>query len=618
MLLICFLAFTISSAKADTIWMTPVSTNNCTPGYFSSYFMAQADSVYNDTATRIIHWGDGTIDTFDFVTASTSASFFYKSHNYFTTGNIQVLYEMIWPDGSIDSVIHTLFLSSTCGNVIGKVFADYNSNCVFETTDDAMPMTLHLIDSTGTIERWAHTDTSGFYTFGNLPSNNQYYVNLIYPSYLPGSANIICPASGIDTVGAPDTIDFAVSCSGIDLIPGMRALRLRPGGWSQLLSAAFNMECTSAMADMTVPINDTNLVTDSSFIWNNVGANSPLLANDTLTYSTDSLNVLSMGWSPYYYLVSTKVRVDTNANIGDSVFITSFVLPVAGESDTTNNVQTNGWEITNSYDPNYIAVTPTGRPGMGRVRQNLWMTYTIHFQNTGNDTAINVKVIDSIDISKLDLGSIQLLGATHPVNMTIVPYDLYHPNIPKVVFSFDDILLPDSATNPAASQGEVTFAIKQRPDLPHGTLFHNRAGIYFDYNAPIITNTVTNSIDTGVAMVYNLPPADTLITQPNDTTDTIGNPPDSTLAMGALVDDPSVRLYPNPVQDIMHAQFERVPTRVYILSASGQVLQQFQVEQRKAGELTIAVPVEELPEGSYRLVYFYPSGEVGSRLFVKL
>jgi len=50
-------------------------------------------------------------------------------------------------------------------------------------------------------------------------------------------------------------------------------------------------------------------------------------------------------------------------------------------------------------------------------------------------------------------------------------------------------MLPDSNVNEPASNGFFKFKIQQQSDLPIGTIINNRAGIYFDFNAPVITNT---------------------------------------------------------------------------------------------------------------------------------
>jgi hypothetical protein len=49
-------------------------------------------------------------------------------------------------------------------------------------------------------------------------------------------------------------------------------------------------------------------------------------------------------------------------------------------------------------------------------------------------------------------------------------------------------------TNEAASHGFVKFRIAQQQDLPNGTMLENTAKIYFDFNAPIITNTAFHTV----------------------------------------------------------------------------------------------------------------------------
>ncbi|MCO6486072.1 MAG: T9SS type A sorting domain-containing protein, partial [Saprospiraceae bacterium] len=44
------------------------------------------------------------------------------------------------------------------------------------------------------------------------------------------------------------------------------------------------------------------------------------------------------------------------------------------------------------------------------------------------------------------------------------------------------------------SQGFFTFSMDQQPDLPVGSLIQNTASIIFDFNPPILTNTVFHTI----------------------------------------------------------------------------------------------------------------------------
>jgi hypothetical protein len=63
-----------------------------------------------------------------------------------------------------------------------------------------------------------------------------------------------------------------------------------------------------------------------------------------------------------------------------------------------------------------------------------------------------------------------------------------------VKFIFDPIALVDSFKNEPLSHGYVCFKIKHIAGISPKTKIENKADIYFDYNAPIRTNTVFNTI----------------------------------------------------------------------------------------------------------------------------
>lgn len=107
------------------------------------------------------------------------------------------------------------------------------------------------------------------------------------------------------------------------------------------------------------------------------------------------------------------------------------------------------------------------------------LTYTIRFQNTGNDTAFFVRIQDTLDATSLDVESIRFIDGTHPFKANIYQGQY-------LVVRFDHILLPDSATNPEGSQGHVIFSINKKKNLPPHSLIQNCAAIYFDFNKPII------------------------------------------------------------------------------------------------------------------------------------
>ncbi|MCB0630226.1 MAG: T9SS type A sorting domain-containing protein [Saprospiraceae bacterium] len=138
-----------------------------------------------------------------------------------------------------------------------------------------------------------------------------------------------------------------------------------------------------------------------------------------------------------------------------------------------------------SYDPNDKQVDP---PGSGPEHLTLLeeevMEYLIRFQNTGNDTAFDVRITDELH-PLLDINTFQVIDASHTYRAEIEGRMLS--------FFFDDILLPDSTTNLAGSQGYIQFRINAQAGIQPGDQITNEAQIYFDANAPIITNEVFNT-----------------------------------------------------------------------------------------------------------------------------
>jgi hypothetical protein len=70
---------------------------------------------------------------------------------------------------------------------------------------------------------------------------------------------------------------------------------------------------------------------------------------------------------------------------------------------------------------------------------------------------------------------------------------------------FFPISLPDSNVNEPASHGFFSFEINQKPDLPDGVTLNNTANIIFDFNPPIVTNTVQHTIGKLTFLVDNIP-----------------------------------------------------------------------------------------------------------------
>jgi uncharacterized repeat protein (TIGR01451 family) len=142
--------------------------------------------------------------------------------------------------------------------------------------------------------------------------------------------------------------------------------------------------------------------------------------------------------------------------------------------------------ILNSFDPNDKQAFPTGFDDEHFILPNTELEYLIRFQNTGNDTAFRVVLIDSLS-PLLDPASIRLGASSHPCTFEMEGNGALR-------FNFPNIMLPDSAANEAGSQGFVSFRIAQRANNAVGAVIENRADIYFDFNLPVLTNTVFHTV----------------------------------------------------------------------------------------------------------------------------
>ncbi len=94
-------------------------------------------------------------------------------------------------------------------------------------------------------------------------------------------------------------------------------------------------------------------------------------------------------------------------------------------------------------------------------------------------------------------------------------------------FRFDNIHLPDSLSNEPQSHGYFIYEVQQFPNLTQATQIRNTAYIYFDFNPPIVTNTVLNTIDLSIGIPEIQKPSISVFPNPvsNELTLSVGNIP---------------------------------------------------------------------------------------------
>lgn len=137
--------------------------------------------------------------------------------------------------------------------------------------------------------------------------------------------------------------------------------------------------------------------------------------------------------------------------------------------------------VVNSFDPNDKTCLEGATIGPSEIGE--YVHYIIRFENTGTANAENIVVKDVIDASKFDVSSLIPIGGSHSF--------VTRMDSNNVEFIFENINLPFADET---NDGYVAFKIRTKSNLVVGNSFSNSASIYFDYNAPIITNTAVTSI----------------------------------------------------------------------------------------------------------------------------
>ncbi|MDC0231122.1 T9SS type A sorting domain-containing protein, partial [Aureispira] len=143
-------------------------------------------------------------------------------------------------------------------------------------------------------------------------------------------------------------------------------------------------------------------------------------------------------------------------------------------------------QVNVPLDPNDKAGYPNGLTTNHYIQQNQDLEYLIRFQNVGTDTAVNIVIRDTL--------STDLNIFTVTSGVSSFPYDFRMYGQRILEWTFNNIMLPDSNVNEPASHGFVKFSVDQVPNLPYGTVIENSAAIYFDFEAPVITNTYFHTI----------------------------------------------------------------------------------------------------------------------------
>ena len=368
-------------------------------------------------------------------------------------------------------------------SITGKLFIDANSN---QTQDAGEPSVINNLITESNTGRLAVSQQNGIYYLSVLDSGNFSVSAAPISYYSPVPASYAINFSGINQTDSLN--DFAFQSAGVfnDLCVTITPMGNFRAGFDANYMIDYENVGTSTLNGTVIffPDNDVTFVS----------------SNPTATSITTDSVIWNVGTLAPFQTGSILVTVHVNAGTPNGTLINSSVEidPVSGDANTACNYNAYEVFVTGAVDPNAILVdrdtiltTELSSPP--------YLNYIIYFQNTGNDTAFNARVLNNIP-QKLDVNSFEFVASSHPMNI------MYGGHSRLMEFTFDNILLPDSNVNEPASHGFIRYRIKPLSTLVAGDSIKNNAAIYFDFNYPVLTDTAVTEIvlPTGVSSQWSM------------------------------------------------------------------------------------------------------------------
>lgn len=464
-------------AQAPALSTFSVASDSCSTNPSQLYFVGAFGSVSNAVTglSVTMYWGDGT-STNAPINFMSSQGWFNQSHNYALPGTYTAMAVLLDPaNNALDTA--QVAISSFCHTIYGRLYKRNDANCTFDySVDDYLniPEMLEVKKNNIVIDT-LYAAGNFSYTVPNPDLVSEYSLHPV--NNLIGY-QLMCPGTAykfrLDTLSMLNNhFDYGYDCNtsntNFDLYTYMSGF-LRFVNNSYLSINTGNIACTPASGVLTLNISP-------KYSYNQATIAPSSVSGQTLTW-----NLTNLSGSSNPYIIVTLNPVGT-LTPGDTATSVVSITPTAGDVNTANNSFIFTDSISASLDPNDKKVIPAATLTAGQ-----WLTYTINFENTGNDTAFNIHVIDTLS-ANLDAATFELVTSSHPVRTNV--FDRSGSKILR--FDFEDIKLADK-DHPSTNKGFIIYKAKAKTNLVPGNEVANTAHIYFDINPAIVTNTVINKI----------------------------------------------------------------------------------------------------------------------------
>ena len=368
-------------------------------------------------------------------------------------------------------------LSTSCNTILGSIYYDNDSN---GCANSDIELSNYFVSSENSTNTYSTLVNNGFYELSVYSGN--YNVSLLnIPSYFTVSPQNTL----VDfTTSSTEQIDFCLTANqtiedlNITILPIDDA---RPGFEANYKLVLENVG-TETINGVTA-----NLTFDDS-------KQSFVSANPAPVSTTSNSLDFSVGTIQPFGSFEIEIVMQTftppTVNADDVLNFTAIALPNASDYTPNDNVYDLSQIVVNAYDPNDKRVLQGNEITLDQT--NEYLDYIIRFQNTGSANATFVRIEDELD-TELDWNTLKIVSASHA-------YDVKITNGNEVEFLFNNINLPYEAADEPNSHGYIAYKIKPKATVQVGDIMSGNASIYFDFNTPIITNTVSTEVITNLSV----------------------------------------------------------------------------------------------------------------------
>jgi len=440
-----------------------------------------------------------------------------------------------WPDEMVTFLIdgqemdqseltYCSVLNSNCPGaypaLAGLVRMDLNNNGIVDVDEPIVPTSSVTIAPGG---QYTGCAPDGSWQLGVPPGEHTITVATGYP--YAGSVSPSLHYGSVPSMGDMDlNNDFAVAVLPDiqDLRVQLYALPARPGFDNQVYLRCENYGTTVVDAEFTFSFD-----ADQTWLGSTVAPTST--SGNTATWSFPAM--------PIGAVQNIVVELNTApiVPLGTDIVHTLSADPIPTDESPLNNVYTFNDSVVGSYDPNdkllFPAVLTPDEVALGETP----IEYTIRFQNTGTFLAERVVILDTLS-TDLQWESMRFIASSHAHHWYITNGVLH--------VIHNDIMLPDSNANEAASHGFFKFSMLPKTDLDNGSLIENIAHIVFDFNEPIVTEPAVFMVDISAGVTEALGSARACV---------FPNPSQEFIQVNALGTDDVLRYH---ISDMLGAQVQ--------------------------------------------------------------